>query len=70
MKIAAPRDAKRVAELLNEAVEVSDGPTVVRFPKGQVGGEVEAIANARRHGRAELAGRGPGHGRPARRRGR
>jgi 1-deoxy-D-xylulose-5-phosphate synthase len=43
MKIAAPRDAKRVAELLNEAVEVSDGPTVVRFPKGQVGGEIEAI---------------------------
>ena len=44
MKIAAPRDAKRVAELLNEAVEVSDGPTVVRFPKGQVGGDVEAVA--------------------------
>src|SRR5208337_5191391 len=39
MKIAAPRDAKRVAELLNEAVEVADGPTVVRFPKGKVGGE-------------------------------
>jgi 1-deoxy-D-xylulose-5-phosphate synthase len=44
MKIAAPRDAKRVAELLNEAVEVSDGPTVVRFPKGKTGGEVEAVA--------------------------
>jgi 1-deoxy-D-xylulose-5-phosphate synthase len=26
------------------AVEVSDGPTVVRFPKGKVGGEIEAIA--------------------------
>jgi 1-deoxy-D-xylulose-5-phosphate synthase len=44
MRIAAPRDAARVAELLNEAVAVSDGPTVVRFPKGKVGGEVEAIA--------------------------
>jgi 1-deoxy-D-xylulose-5-phosphate synthase len=44
MKIAAPRDARRVAELLNEAVEISDGPTVVRFPKGKVGGEVEAVA--------------------------
>jgi len=44
MRIAAPRDASRVAELLNEAVEVSDGPTVVRFPKGRVGGEVEAVA--------------------------
>ena len=45
MRIAAPRDATRVAELLNEAVEVSDGPTAVRFPKGKVGGEVEAVAS-------------------------
>jgi len=44
LKIAAPRDAKRIAELLNEAVDVSGGPTAVRFPKGKVGGEVEAIA--------------------------
>jgi 1-deoxy-D-xylulose-5-phosphate synthase len=44
MKIAAPRDGKRVAELLNEAVEVSDGPTVVRFPKGKTGGDAEAVA--------------------------
>jgi 1-deoxy-D-xylulose-5-phosphate synthase len=44
MKVAAPRDAKRIVELLNEAVAVSDGPTVIRFPKGNVGGEVEAIA--------------------------
>jgi 1-deoxy-D-xylulose-5-phosphate synthase len=43
LKIAAPRDATRVAELLNEAVEVGDGPTVLRFPKGTVGGEVEAV---------------------------
>jgi 1-deoxy-D-xylulose-5-phosphate synthase len=44
LKIAAPRDAARVAELLNEAVAIADGPTVVRFPKGMVGGEVEAVA--------------------------
>jgi 1-deoxy-D-xylulose-5-phosphate synthase len=44
MKIAAPRDARRVAELLNEAVDTSDGPTVVRFPKGKTGGDVEAVA--------------------------
>ncbi|MGO8887137.1 MAG: 1-deoxy-D-xylulose-5-phosphate synthase [Streptosporangiaceae bacterium] len=43
LKIAAPRDATRIAELLNEAVAVSDGPTVLRFPKGKVGAEVEAI---------------------------
>jgi len=44
LRIAAPRDATRVAELLNEAVGVSDGPTVVRFPKGTVGGEAEAVS--------------------------
>jgi 1-deoxy-D-xylulose-5-phosphate synthase len=44
LKIAAPRDAARVAELLNEAIAVADGPTVVRFPKGTVGYEVEAVA--------------------------
>jgi 1-deoxy-D-xylulose-5-phosphate synthase len=43
LKIAAPRDATRIAELLNEAVAVSDGPTVVRYPKGTVGSEVDAI---------------------------
>jgi len=42
LRIAAPRGAARVAELLNEAVAVSDGPTVVRFPKGTVGGDVAA----------------------------
>jgi len=44
LRIAAPRDAARVTELLNEAVAVSDGPTVVRFPKGTVGGEAEATS--------------------------
>jgi 1-deoxy-D-xylulose-5-phosphate synthase len=43
LRIAAPRDAIRLAELLNEAVAVSDGPTVVRYPKGTVGGEAEAV---------------------------
>jgi 1-deoxy-D-xylulose-5-phosphate synthase len=43
LRIAAPRDAARVAELLGEAVAVTDGPTVVRFPKGTVGGEAEAV---------------------------
>jgi len=43
LKIAAPRDASRIAELLDEAVAISDGPTVVRFPKGAVGAEAEAV---------------------------
>ncbi len=44
LRIAAPRDATRIAELLDEAVAVSDGPTVLRFPKGTVGGETEPVA--------------------------
>jgi 1-deoxy-D-xylulose-5-phosphate synthase len=43
LRIAAPRDGTRIAELLNEAVAVTDGPTVVRFPKGTVGAEAEAL---------------------------
>jgi 1-deoxy-D-xylulose-5-phosphate synthase len=34
LRLAAPRDATRLRELLNEAVSVDDAPTVVRFPKG------------------------------------
>jgi 1-deoxy-D-xylulose-5-phosphate synthase len=43
LRIAAPRDATRITELLNEAVAVSDGPTVVRYPRGAVGAEAEAV---------------------------
>ncbi len=43
LRVAAPRDATRIAELLNEAVQVGDGPTVVRYPKGTVGKEAEAV---------------------------
>ena len=42
MQIAAPRDAIRLAELLNEAVAI-DGPAAIRYPKGNVGGELEAV---------------------------
>src|SRR5690349_15159959 len=41
--IAAPRDGARLVELLREAVAVDDGPTVVRFPKGPVVEDIEAI---------------------------
>jgi 1-deoxy-D-xylulose-5-phosphate synthase len=43
LKVAAPRDGSRVAELLNEAVRVSDGPTVIRYPKGTPAAEAEAV---------------------------
>jgi 1-deoxy-D-xylulose-5-phosphate synthase len=44
LRIAAPRDASRIAELLSEAVAVTDGPTVVRYPRGTVGPEAEAVS--------------------------
>ncbi|MFZ0166964.1 MAG: 1-deoxy-D-xylulose-5-phosphate synthase [Trebonia sp.] len=43
LKIAAPRDASRISELLNEAIRVADGPTLLRWPKGAVGVEAEAV---------------------------
>jgi 1-deoxy-D-xylulose-5-phosphate synthase len=43
IRIAAPRDAKRLREELGEAVAIDDAPTVVRFPKGSVSPEIEAV---------------------------
>ncbi|GIH69513.1 1-deoxy-D-xylulose-5-phosphate synthase [Sphaerimonospora thailandensis] len=43
LRVAVPRDAVRLRELLAEAVAVDDGPTVVRYPKGAVPPEVEAV---------------------------
>ena len=36
MRVAAPRDATRLRELLREAVGYADGPTALRFPKASV----------------------------------
>jgi 1-deoxy-D-xylulose-5-phosphate synthase len=44
LRLAAPRDAATLRELLREAVAVTDGPTAVRFPKGAVGDDVPAVA--------------------------
>ena len=43
IRIGVPRDAARLVELLDEAVDVGDAPTVVRFPKGEVGADISAI---------------------------
>jgi 1-deoxy-D-xylulose-5-phosphate synthase len=43
LKIAAPRDAARLAELLREAVDTHDGPTALRFPKGAAGPDIPAV---------------------------
>ncbi len=46
LRIAAPRDSDRLVELFGEALDVSDAPTVVRFPKGPAGPDVPALERA------------------------
>jgi 1-deoxy-D-xylulose-5-phosphate synthase len=46
LRLAAPRDATRLRELLREAVAVDDAPTVVRFPKGPPNDDVPAVDRA------------------------
>ncbi|WP_424890782.1 1-deoxy-D-xylulose-5-phosphate synthase [Streptomyces sp. XH2] len=43
LRIAAPRDADQLRAQLREAVDVDDAPTVVRFPKENVGEPVPAL---------------------------
>ncbi|GAA4715438.1 1-deoxy-D-xylulose-5-phosphate synthase [Pedococcus ginsenosidimutans] len=43
LRLAAPRDGQQVRLQLREAVEVTDAPTVLRFPKGDVGAPVPAL---------------------------
>jgi len=46
LRLAAPRDGARLRELLNEAIEVDDAPTVVRFPKGPPPEDLPAVGRA------------------------
>lgn len=43
IKLSSPRDANILRELLNEAVEVRDKPTVIRFGKGTAGTVIPAL---------------------------
>jgi 1-deoxy-D-xylulose-5-phosphate synthase len=43
LRLAAPRDEPTLREALREAVAVTDGPTVVRFPKGSLPPDVPAL---------------------------
>jgi 1-deoxy-D-xylulose-5-phosphate synthase len=51
IRVAAPRDGQRLREELDEAVEVSDGPTVLRFPRGKAPAD---LAAARRIGGVDV----------------
>jgi 1-deoxy-D-xylulose-5-phosphate synthase len=46
LRLAAPRDGARLRELLREAVQVDDAPTVVRFPKGPPVADLDCVDRA------------------------
>ena len=41
--VAAPRDGARVRETLREAIDITDAPTLLRFPKGAVNEDIPAF---------------------------
>jgi 1-deoxy-D-xylulose-5-phosphate synthase len=43
LHLAAPRDGQQVARAVRAAVDISDAPSVVRFPKGSVAAPIEAV---------------------------
>jgi 1-deoxy-D-xylulose-5-phosphate synthase len=43
LRIAVPRDAGQLRLQLREALEVEDGPTAIRFPKGAIGADIPAM---------------------------
>ncbi|MGL5928447.1 MAG: 1-deoxy-D-xylulose-5-phosphate synthase [Dermatophilaceae bacterium] len=43
LHLAAPRDGQQVSRAVRMAVDISDAPSVVRFPKGSVGDPIEAV---------------------------
>ena len=43
LRLAAPRDTAQLRLLLNEAIQVDDAPTVIRFPKGAPPADIAAV---------------------------
>ncbi|MDP3972401.1 MAG: transketolase C-terminal domain-containing protein, partial [Candidatus Nanopelagicales bacterium] len=44
LRVAAPRDGTRLRELLAEAIDCEDAPTLVRFPKGGLPEDIETCS--------------------------
>jgi 1-deoxy-D-xylulose-5-phosphate synthase len=42
LRLAAPRDCTQLRELLREAVNIADGPTIIRYPRATVGPDIPA----------------------------
>jgi 1-deoxy-D-xylulose-5-phosphate synthase len=43
LHVAAPRDGQRIKETLREALDISDAPSLIRFPKGAVNSDIPAF---------------------------
>jgi len=43
LKVGAPRDGVRLRELLGESIEISNAPTLIRFPKGEINSDIPAF---------------------------
>ena len=43
LHVAAPRDGARLRETLREALDISNAPTLIRFPKGPVGSDIPSF---------------------------
>ena len=43
LRVATPRDAPSLREVIAEALDVTDGPTAIRFPKGLISDDVVAV---------------------------
>jgi 1-deoxy-D-xylulose-5-phosphate synthase len=43
LHVAAPRDGERIKETLREALDISDAPSLIRFPKGAVNADIPAF---------------------------
>ena len=43
LHVAAPRDGQQLRETLREAVDISDAPSLIRFPKGAINPDIPAF---------------------------
>jgi 1-deoxy-D-xylulose-5-phosphate synthase len=43
LRLAAPRDCAQLRDLLREALDIADGPTVIRYPKATAGPDIPAL---------------------------
>ncbi|QGU07572.1 1-deoxy-D-xylulose-5-phosphate synthase [Corynebacterium occultum] len=43
IRIAAPRDGEQLRELFRDSLDIKDGPSIVRFPKGALPRELPAV---------------------------